>query len=65
MTLKTVAIVRCLDSTRAERLFGFKARVGFDEGLQQTIEWCRQHRTADAALKKRMGGEPIGLRAAM
>ncbi len=32
---------RCLDVTRAEREFGFRARTGFDEGLRQTIEWYR------------------------
>jgi len=30
---------RCLDTTRAEKLLGFKAKVGFEEGLRQTIEW--------------------------
>lgn len=33
---------RCLDTTRAEREFGFRARIGFDEGLRQTIEWYKQ-----------------------
>jgi GDP-L-fucose synthase len=32
---------RSLDTTRAEREFGFRARIGFDEGLLQTIEWYR------------------------
>jgi GDP-L-fucose synthase len=32
---------RCLDTSRAEREFGFRARIGFDEGLKQTIEWYR------------------------
>ena len=30
---------RCLDTSRAEREFGFRARIGFDEGLRQTIDW--------------------------
>jgi GDP-L-fucose synthase len=30
---------RQLDVSRAEKLFGFKAQVGFDEGLNRTIEW--------------------------
>ena len=30
---------RRLDSTRAEQLFGFRAHVPFEEGLQRTIEW--------------------------
>jgi GDP-L-fucose synthase len=32
---------RSLDTSRAEREFGFRARIGFDEGLKQTIEWYR------------------------
>lgn len=30
---------RCLDVSRAKELFGFEARVKFDEGLKRTIEW--------------------------
>ncbi len=33
---------RCLDTARAEAEFGFRARVGFVEGLRQTIDWYRQ-----------------------
>lgn len=32
---------RCLDVSRAEREFGFRARIGFDEGLRETIDWYR------------------------
>ena len=32
---------RQLDVSRAEKLFGFKAQTGFDEGLKRTIEWFR------------------------
>lgn len=32
---------RCLDVSRAEREFGFRARIPFDEGLRKTIEWYR------------------------
>ncbi len=32
---------RCLDVSRAEQEFGFKAKTSFDEGLQKTIEWYR------------------------
>jgi GDP-L-fucose synthase len=32
---------RRLDTTRAEREFGFKARMDFEEGLKRTIEWYR------------------------
>ena len=34
---------RCLDTSRAEREFGFRARIGFDEGLRQTIDWYRRN----------------------
>ena len=30
---------RCLDVTRAEREFGFRAGTSFDAGLRQTIDW--------------------------
>jgi GDP-L-fucose synthase len=32
---------RCLDTSRAERAFGFRAQINFDEGLKQTIDWYR------------------------
>ena len=35
---------RSLDTSRAERLFGFRAEVGFEDGLRRTIEWYRQQR---------------------
>lgn len=35
---------RALDTHRALERFGFKAQVGFDEGLQRTIEWFQQNR---------------------
>jgi GDP-L-fucose synthase len=37
---------RALDTARAERLFGFRARTGFAEGLAQTIAWYREHSRA-------------------
>jgi GDP-L-fucose synthase len=30
---------RMLDVSRAERAFGFRARVPFEQGLRETIEW--------------------------
>jgi len=30
---------RCLDTGRADRMFGFRARTEFEEGLRRTIEW--------------------------
>ncbi len=35
---------RALDITRAQQMFGFKAQVDFEEGLQKTIEWFRANR---------------------
>ena len=35
---------RSLDTRKAERLFGFRARVAFEEGLRNTIEWFEKHR---------------------
>jgi GDP-L-fucose synthase len=32
---------RCVDASRAERLFGFRARTPFDVGLRCTVEWYR------------------------
>jgi GDP-L-fucose synthase len=32
---------RCLDTQRAEKLLGWKARTSFEDGLRQTIEWYR------------------------
>ena len=41
---------RTLDTTRAERSFGFTAKVGLEEGLTRTIDWYVAHREeAEAA----------------
>lgn len=37
---------RCLDTSRAEAAFGFKARVSFEEGLKRTIEWYRNNKNS-------------------
>jgi GDP-L-fucose synthase len=34
---------RCLDVSRAERLFGFRATTPFQDGLRQTIDWYLHH----------------------
>jgi GDP-L-fucose synthase len=34
---------RALDTTRAEKEFGFVAQTGFEEGLQKTIDWYIEH----------------------
>ena len=36
---------RRLDVSRAQQLFGFEAKITFDEGLKKTIDWFRQNRT--------------------
>ena len=35
---------RALDVSRAEEQFGFKAQIGFEEGLRRTIEWYEKKR---------------------
>jgi GDP-L-fucose synthase len=35
---------RMLDTSRAEKAFGFKAKIVFNEGLQKTIEWYSNER---------------------
>ena len=37
---------RCLDISRAEMEFGFKARCNFEDGLKETIEWYRKMLTS-------------------
>jgi len=34
---------RCLDTTKTEKEFGFKAKIPFEEGLKRTIEWYRDN----------------------
>jgi len=40
---------RCLETSRAERMFGFRAATGFEDGLKRTIEWYRAERGASRA----------------
>ena len=35
---------RCLDTSRAEKEFGFKAKTNFDDGLKKTIEWYKENK---------------------
>jgi GDP-L-fucose synthase len=35
---------RGLDTSRAEKYFGFRAQTDFEEGLRRTIDWYRQNR---------------------
>ena len=37
---------RCLDVSRAEKEFGFRAKMTFEEGLKKSIEWYRENRTS-------------------
>lgn len=39
---------RCLDVSRAEREFGFRATTPFTAGLRKTIEWYQTRRVAEA-----------------
>jgi len=34
---------RCLDTSRAKKLFDFEAKTDFDTGLKQTIEWYKKN----------------------
>ena len=40
---------RALDTNKAEALFGFRARISFEDGLQRTIDWYRRSRREGAA----------------
>jgi len=35
---------RMLNTSKAEKEFGFKAKTGFEEGLRKTIEWYVKNR---------------------
>ncbi len=41
---------RCLDTGKAQKLLGWKARTTFEDGLRQTIDWFRTH-SGDAATR--------------
>ncbi len=41
---------RWLDTSRAEREFGFKASTGFRAGLKQTIDWYARQRASETAI---------------
>lgn len=40
----TMIPIRLIDTAKAERVLGFKAKVGLREGLRRTLEWYRKHR---------------------
>ncbi len=41
-TTRILEARRCLDTSRAEKEFGFKAKMPFEEGLKRTIKWYRK-----------------------
>jgi|SRR5579884_810782 len=43
---------RCLEVSRAERAFGFRVRVGFEEGLRKTVEWYWRLKAEEFAIPK-------------
>ena len=43
---------RCLDTTRAKKLLGWQAKVGFEEGLKRTIDWWRGETSKSRKVEK-------------
>src|SRR5881296_2482397 len=41
---------RCLDTSKAEKLFGFRAKASFEEGLRKTIKWYQSTQRRDLRL---------------
>jgi len=41
---------RCLDTSKAEALFGFRAKVALREGIERTVAWYRAEHAVAAAL---------------
>ena len=42
---------RCLDTSRADVAFGFRACVPFEEGLRRTVAWFRENRSDNSAAR--------------
>ena len=42
---------RCLDTSRAEREFDFRAQTPFEQGLRQTIDWYEKNRAVESCPK--------------
>jgi GDP-L-fucose synthase len=40
---------RCLEVSRAEKYFGFRARTSLEKGLQITMEWYQKNRAVSAS----------------
>src|SRR6202007_1814774 len=52
---------RCLDVSRARDLMGFEARVGLEEGLQNTVAWFRDEQSGPrGAGSRRVRGRSLG-----
>jgi GDP-L-fucose synthase len=49
---------RCVDASRASRLFGFEAETRFEEGLRRTMDWYRRERAASPRLRWERPGLP-------
>lgn len=45
---------RCLDTSRAEKEFGFRARTGLEEGLKKTIRWYQSSVVSQQSTDKRI-----------
>lgn len=50
---------RCLDVSKAAKLFGFRARTPLEEGLERSIAWYRAQRMAPAAINNSLTGERL------
>ena len=51
---------RSLDASRAEELFGFRARTALREGLERTVAWYREHaHSACRRLRRRRLPRPV------
>jgi len=44
---------RCLDTTKAYKEFGFKAKTNFEERLKKTVEWYKENIYASSNLSRR------------
>ena len=40
----TMIPIRLVDTSKAERVLGFKAKIGLRDGLRRTLEWYRKSR---------------------
>jgi GDP-L-fucose synthase len=50
---------RCLDVTKAEQLFGFRAKVPLEEGLRRTVAWFMAEREAMTTLPQLDAGKSV------